>query len=86
MFEEHTTVCDFKKNKYNIIFTFIINMKIKWNLSTTQANKLLSYITLLSLFKLLTTLKIKRKKTKITAIDGIQFKKNNNCRHLHQLA
>jgi len=77
LFEEHTTVCDFKKNKYNIIFTFIIDMKIKWNLSVIQTNKLLSYIMLLSLFKLLTTLKMKRKKEKITAIDGIQFKKNN---------
>ena len=46
------------KNKNNIIYKFIILMKKKWDLSISQTRKLLSYIILMSIFKLLSPIKL----------------------------
>jgi len=73
---EDTNNTYLKKNKYNTIFKYIIDMKKKWELTIKQANKLLSAIMLAFLLKLLKSSDIKYKNEKIIKINGIDFKKN----------
>ena len=77
LFEESDDkILHLKKNKYNTIFRYIIDMKLKWELTLDQANKLLSYIMLAFLLKLLKSSDMIFDSGKIVSINGIDFKKN----------
>ena len=77
LFEEtDNKILHLKKKKYNTIFQYIIDMQTKWKLTLDQANKLLSYIILAFLLKLLKSSDMIFDRGKIISINGINFKKN----------
>ena len=73
LFEKNSTEIEVK-NKNKIIYNFITNMKNKWGLSIVQTRKLLSFIILLSLFKIL---QVTKNNPNILTIKEIEFEKNN---------
>jgi len=74
LFEENSTNGK-TKNINNVIYLYVINMKNKWNLPIHQTKKLLSYIILMSLFKVIIPRKLE---DNYTICDNyIKFKKNN---------
>ena len=63
----------FKKFKYELIIQFVLRMKKRWDLSWNNAKKLLSYIVLGLMLKILNKNDINFSNCKIESINGISF-------------
>jgi hypothetical protein len=63
----------FKKFKYELIIQFVLRMKKQWNLAWKSSKKLLSYIILGLMLKILTKTDINFSNCEIESINGISF-------------